>query len=39
LQIRGDAGAHQVAKDVKTSLASALGGPNWTVLTLLKRSL
>jgi len=39
LQIRGDAGAHQVAKDVRTSLASALGGPNWTVLTLLKRSL
>jgi acetyl-CoA C-acetyltransferase len=39
LQIRGDAGAHQVSKDVKTALASALGGPNWTVLTLLKRSL
>ena len=39
LQIRGDAGEHQVAKDVKTALASALGGPNWTVLTLLRRSL
>lgn len=39
LQIRGDAGAHQVTKEVKTALASALGGPNWTVLTLLKRSL
>jgi len=39
LQIRGDAGGHQVPKDIKTALASALGGPNWTVLTLLKRSL
>jgi len=39
LQIRGDAGEHQVARDVKTALATALGGPNWTVLTLLKRSL
>ena len=39
LQVRGDAGEHQVTKDVKTALASALGGPNWTVLTLLKRSL
>jgi len=39
LQIRGDAGDHQVTKDVKSALASALGGPNWTVLTLLRRSL
>jgi acetyl-CoA C-acetyltransferase len=39
LQIRGDAGEHQATKDIKTALASALGGPNWTVLTLLKRSL
>jgi acetyl-CoA C-acetyltransferase len=39
LQIRGDAGEHQVARDVKAALATALGGPNWTVLTLLKRSL
>ena len=39
LQVRGDAGEHQVTRDVKTALASALGGPNWTVLTLLKRSL
>jgi acetyl-CoA C-acetyltransferase len=39
LQVRGDAGEHQVVKDVKTAIASALGGPNWTVLTLLKRSL
>jgi acetyl-CoA C-acetyltransferase len=39
LQIRGDAGEHQASKDVKTALATALGGPNWTVLSLLKRSL
>ena len=39
LQIRGDAGEHQATKDIKTALASALGGPNWTVLVLLKRSL
>jgi len=39
LQIRGDAGEHQATRDIKTALATALGGPNWTVLTLLKRSL
>ncbi len=39
LQIRGDAGEHQVPRDVKTAIATALGGPNWTVLTLLKQSL
>lgn len=39
LQIRGDAVEHQATKDIKTALASALGGPNWTVLVLLKRSL
>ncbi|MBE0479504.1 MAG: thiolase family protein [Dehalococcoidia bacterium] len=39
LQIRGDAGEHQVTRDVKTAIATALGGPNWTVMTLLKRSL
>jgi acetyl-CoA C-acetyltransferase len=39
LQIRGDAGEHQATKDIKTALASALGGPNWTILTLLRRSL
>jgi len=39
LQVRGDAGAHQVTRDVHTALATALGGPNWTVMTLLKRSL
>lgn len=39
LQIRGDAGEHQATRDIKTALATALGGPNWTILTLLKRSL
>ncbi|NVL93602.1 MAG: acetyl-CoA acetyltransferase, partial [Desulfobacterales bacterium] len=39
LQIRGDAGEHQVTRDVKTALAAALGGPNWTVMALLRRSL
>jgi acetyl-CoA C-acetyltransferase len=39
LQVRGDAGEHQVTRDVHTALATALGGPNWTVATLLRRSL
>lgn len=39
LQIRGDAGEHQATRDIKTAMTSALGGPNWTILTLLKRSL
>ncbi len=39
LQIRGDAGEHQVTRDVKTAFATALGGPNWTTMILLKRSL
>jgi len=39
LQIRGDAGEHQVTRDVKTTLSSGLGGTNWTTLVLLKRSL
>lgn len=39
LQIRGDAGEHQATRDVKTAVATALGGPNWTVMFLLKRSI
>ena len=39
LQVRGDAGEHQVTRDVHTAMATALGGPNWTVATLLRRSL
>ncbi|MFO8010714.1 MAG: thiolase family protein [Dehalococcoidia bacterium] len=38
LQIRGDAGEHQVTRDVRTAVATALGGPNWTVMFLLKRA-
>jgi acetyl-CoA C-acetyltransferase len=39
LQIRGDAGEHQVTKEVKTAVATALGGTNWTLMTLLKKHL
>jgi acetyl-CoA C-acetyltransferase len=39
LQIRGDAGEHQATRDIKTAIATALGGPNWTAMFLLKRSL
>ncbi len=39
LQIRGDAGEHQATRDVKTAIATALGGPNWTTMALLKRSI
>jgi acetyl-CoA C-acetyltransferase len=39
LQIRGDAGEHQVTKDVKTAFATGLGGPNWTSMILLRKSL
>jgi len=38
LQIRGDAGEHQATRDIKTAIATALGGPNWTAMFLLKRS-
>lgn len=38
LQVRGDAGEHQATRDVKTAIATALGGPNWTAMFLLKRS-
>jgi len=39
LQIRGDAGEHQPPKDVKTALATGLGGANWTTMVLLKKHL
>lgn len=39
LQIRGDAGGHQVPKEVRRALTTAYGGTNWTVLTALSRSL
>ncbi len=35
LQIRGDAGPHQVKKPVRTAMASSFGGSGWTILTLL----
>ncbi len=39
LQIRGDAGEHQVPREVHRALATAYGGTNWTVLTSLSDSL
>jgi len=39
LQIRGDAGEHQVTRDVRTALASGFGGAFWTDLLLLKKDL
>ena len=38
LQIRGEAGDRQCAKDIKTALAASLGGPNWSTAALLKRA-
>ena len=35
LQIRGDAGEHQVPKPVRTAMCSAFGGTLWTILMLL----
>jgi len=37
LQIRGDAGDHQVGRPVRRALATAYGGTNWTVLTALSQ--
>ena len=39
LQIRGDAGEHQVTRDVRLALASGYGGWNWTDLLLLSKKL
>ncbi len=39
LQVRGDAGDHQVPKDVKAAMASGFGGTYWTVLMLLLKEL
>ena len=39
LQIRGDAGDHQVTRDVKKALVSGYGGANWTDLIILQRNL
>lgn len=37
LQIRGDAGGHQVSKEVRRALTTGYGGTNWTVMTALSR--
>ncbi|MBP7735128.1 MAG: thiolase family protein [Spirochaetes bacterium] len=39
LQVRGDAGAHQIPKPVKHALASGFGGTLWTVLMMLEKEL
>ncbi len=38
LQIRGDAGGHQVPKEVRRALTTGYGGTNWTVMTALSRN-
>ncbi|HPI76625.1 MAG TPA: thiolase family protein [bacterium] len=39
LQVRGDAGAHQIPREVKHALASGFGGTFWTVLFMLEKDL
>ncbi|HQG30478.1 MAG TPA: hypothetical protein PLA83_01005, partial [Deltaproteobacteria bacterium] len=39
LQIRGDAGAHQIPTPVNHALASGFGGTMWTVLMMLEKEL
>lgn len=39
LQIRGDAGPHQLPREVRHALASGFGGTMWTVLIMLENSL
>ena len=39
LQVRGDAGEHQVPRDVKTAIATGWGGINWTTMVLLSSTL
>ncbi len=39
LQIRGDAGGHQVPKEVNRALTTAYGGTNWAVMTALSKTL
>jgi acetyl-CoA C-acetyltransferase len=39
LQVRGDAGPHQIPKEVKHALASGFGGTMWTVLIMLEKYL
>lgn len=39
LQVRGNAGPHQIQKEVKHALASGFGGTMWTVLIMLEKYL
>jgi acetyl-CoA C-acetyltransferase len=39
LQIRGDAGGHQIKKEVRHALASGFGGTLWTVMLMLEKEL
>ncbi|MBP7585761.1 MAG: thiolase family protein [Spirochaetes bacterium] len=39
LQVRGDAGGHQIPKPVNHALASGFGGTMWTVMTMLEKEL
>ena len=40
LQIRGDAGEHQVTRrEVRTAVTTAFGGANWTIMFLLSKEL
>ena len=39
LQIRGDAGGHQIRKEVRHALASGFGGTLWTVMIMLEKEL
>jgi acetyl-CoA C-acetyltransferase len=39
LQVRGDAGPHQIPTPVKHALASGFGGTMWTVLIMLEKEL
>lgn len=39
LQVRGDAGEHQVHRPVKNAIASSFGGCNWTIMFLLSKEI
>ncbi len=39
LQVRGDAGEHQMTRPVRRAFTTAWGGQNWTVATLLSKSI
>jgi len=37
LQIRGDAGEHQIPKEVNTAMSSSFGGSTWSIMHLLTK--